>query len=205
MSGDVAREVFLSDENISWINGSLHLCEGRRVRRAQLASWYDAYMCYKDIEPSKIDDFMTWCNFMNENYLREYRGHHILEQAKAPFLPFDGIALPQSKRIQHTSASGKHPKFVIESAVKDGVDGDGRPVVQDVQQEVRMFLPVRPWRFGRPIPLWRVQQSQNGSRLIDRDYSGTLYDWELLGRPHTKRDMSIFYTTQNHADQRMTL
>ena len=205
MSNDLAREIFLADENISWLNGSLHLCGSKRVQRAQLATWYDAFMCRRDIEASKVDNFVSWCHFMNENYLREYRGRHMIEQAQVPFLPFDGCGRQKSNLIQQTAPSGRFPKFAIESDLKDGVDNDGRIVAKDVQQEIRMFMPERNWRFGRNIPLWRVQQSQNGSRLIDRDYEGTLYDWEILGRPHTKRDMNIFLTTQNHNDQKMVV
>lgn len=198
-----SRNIFISPGNVAWVNGRLKLRGPKRVRWQQMAGWFDAYMTQWRVDRDKIENVITWVQFMNENYIREYRGFHALETNDIPFMPWNEDGPRNKDLISHTAKSGKFPRLKLESAVEDRIGVNGAPTVRYRQEPIRMFLPVRPYRYGRNVPLWRRQQASNGSKLIDWEHRGSLYDWELINRPHTKRNMDIFLTNQNHPDKHM--
>ena len=100
--------------------------------------------------------------------------------------------------IKQTMPSGKCPKFKLASAVEDGVDENGNIVIHNEWERIHMFQPItgrqgRGWRFGKNDP--RLMRWVAGSgRNMDMNHQGSLYDWEVLNRPHTKYPMEAFFT-----------
>jgi hypothetical protein len=208
MSGEevliFARDLFLENENIANINGRLKLKGSERVNAHMLASWYYNYMVANRVEPSKIDNVITWVDFMNENYVREYMGHHFLVAEEVPYVPWaDQMKCSKNNRlIEQTRSDGKYPKLKLESAIEDRRDPEtGEIIIRNAWKPVRIFMPSRPWRHPSakgPVPKLLQRQQQNaGMRLIDKDDRGSLYDWELLSKPHRKYDMSKFLINED--------
>lgn len=198
-----ARELFLENENIATINGRLKLRGRERVNKNMLASWYDDYMRANKIEAAKIDDVITWVDYMTEAYVREYRGHHFVVAEEIPYLPWgDQMKCNKNNRIiEQTRADCKYPKLKLESVIEDQRDENGNIVIRNAWKPIRVFMPVRPWRHPSskgPVPLLLQKQQQNaGMRLIDKNDRGSLYDWELLSRPHPKYDMKRFLINED--------
>lgn len=200
----VARDLFLAKENRASLNGLLKLSKGERLTKQQFAGWYDDHMQKYRIETSKIDNVIVWQDYMNQNYIREYRGHHCITESEIPYLAFDtpsGEKEVNHRLIEQTQPDGKFPKFKLESAIEDRRDPEtGEIIIRNAHKVIRMFQPARPWRHPGakgPVSSLLKGQSQNGSRLIDRDYRGSLYDFELLSRKHTPRPMDMFLINED--------
>lgn len=194
-----SRGLFVSGDNRSYINGRLKLRGNRRVQKKQLCRWYDQYMKQMRIENKYIENPITWQEFMTENYIRQYTGVNPVYSEDIPYVPWDTNNCKQKNNnlIRQSRADGKFPKFHIESAIEDKRDKCGNIVIRNAHTTNRMYLPARPWRFKENVPQYQKTFGANGSKLIDREQRGTLYDYELLGRAHTPRDMSIFYSNDN--------
>ena len=187
-----ARGLFLARENISHINGRLNFAGSKKIRKHQLSSWYDGYMRQNRLDKKEIENVITWQQFMTENYIREFKGFHTVTSEEVPFLPFAENGERNKELIQQTRSDGKYPKFKLPSAIEDRRDENGNIVIRDAHRPVHMFANTQKQnkRFGKTPHSFYM----NGSRLIDWEDRGSLYDWEILHRQHTKRDMSIFMT-----------
>jgi hypothetical protein len=189
------RGLFLAMENVSHINSRLRFNGKEKIRKHQLAGWYDEHMRINMFDKKMIENVITWQHFMTENYIREFKGYHTVASEEVPFLPFAENGERNQGMIQQTRSDGKYPKFKLQSAVEDKRDQNGNIVIRNVHATTRMFANTKKQnkRFGKTPHSFYM----NGSRLIDRDDRGSLYDWEPLHRPHTKRDMTIFMTGVN--------
>lgn len=209
-----ARSLFLEQENIAFIRSALRLPSRQPLTREALAQWYDRYMVDHEVEPNKIEDVRVWADYMTNEFMKYYRGQHNVTSEQVPYLPFD---LPAGCRAserfacgpRHSTTSnrpmivqrgpyGRFPKFCLPSAVEDGLDENGEVVIHDAHQTIRIFQPITGpngagWRFGKNNPVV-MKKIAGAGRLHDRDDNGSLYDWELLNRPHTKYPMDQFFS-----------
>lgn len=204
----LARNLFLARENIACVSGRLKLKKDEQLNKYQLSEWYDAFMTKHRVEASKIDNVITWMQYMTEEYIRAYMGHHNITSEEIPYLPFDTHEPKEvnKRQIEQTRSDGKFPRFKIDSVIEDRRDENGDIVIRNAWKPNRIFQRVNGWRHpgatgknrGPVSKLVQRQQQNAGSRLYDKDYAGeTLNNWEPLRRPHTKRDMSIFLINED--------
>jgi hypothetical protein len=196
-----ARDLFTSNENIATINGALKLRGSYKSDKNYILLWYDNFMREKRIEPCKIDNAITWSQYMTDEYVREYKGHHFMDQAEVPYLPFDNsVGELSNKIVKSRPGNGKFPKFKLESAIEDRRDENGDIVIRYEHKPVRIFQTARPWRHPSatgPVPKLLQLQQRNGWRNIDRDYTGSLDTRSLESRPHVKRDLKPFMINED--------
>ena len=202
-----ARSLFLDQENISIILEAIRSGGRVRLSPADLGAWYDQFLIKNRIETDKIEDVRVWAYFMTDGFIREWRGHHSVTSEDVPRLPFDdpmGMAeMPENKAMieRPKSTGGRYPKFHLPSAVEDGVDESGQPIIHNEHQRIRMFQPLTKngdyndgWRFGKKNPLVAKRIAGHHGFLVDKDDIGSLYDFELLSRKHTPYPMDKFFT-----------
>jgi hypothetical protein len=190
-----ARDLFASNGNMATINGSLNLRGPDRIQKSDILCWYDRFMKAKSIEVEKIDNAVTWSRYMTDEYIRGYKGHHFLDQAEVPYLPFDSNDKEKSDRIIQSRPGSKFPKFNLESAIEDRRDENGDIIIRNAHKPISMFQKARPWRHpsaSGPVPKLLQLQQRNGWRNVDKDHTGSLDTRVLVGRPHTKRDLTPF-------------
>jgi hypothetical protein len=203
-----AKSIFTSPENIAHIKDELRLRRSYNLTSDFLAGWYEAYMLKHDIERSKIEDVVVWADFMSEEFMRDWRGRFNVSSEQVPYLPYDGAAQVGAEMEVNTPMikqrpSGRFPKFTLPSAVEDGLDENGEVIIHNEHATIRMYQPLthttksgtRGWRFGKndPLRMARVAGTHN-LRMIDKEVSGSLSDWEVLNRPHTRYPMEQFFT-----------
>jgi hypothetical protein len=202
-----ARSLFLEQENISIILDAIRSGGRIRLSPADLGAWYDQFMIKNRIEVDKIEDVRVWADFMTDGFIREWRGQHSVTSEDVPRMPFDdpmGMAeMPENRAMieRPKYTGGRYPKFHLPSAVEDGVDETGAPVIHNEHQRIRMFQPLTTpggyndgWRFGKKNPLVAKRIAGHHSWLVDKDDLGSLYDFELLSRKHTPYPMDKFFT-----------
>jgi hypothetical protein len=201
-----AKSLFLEQENVSYIHDAIRSGGRIRISAADMSAWYDNFMKTNRIEVDKIEDVQVWADFMTEGFIREFRGKHSVTSEDVPYLPFDdpmGMAeMPENKAmISKPRKDGRFPKFNLPSAVEDGVGYDGRPVIHEEHQRIRMFQPLTKnggyndgWRFGKKNPLVAKRIAGHRGALNDAADIGSLYEFELVGRKHTPYPMEKFFT-----------
>lgn len=190
------RELFVDQENRAFINDQLKLRGKNQLSRAWLGRWFDDYLKKHDMRLWGVENLITVRDMMTDTLLSEYRGAHYLHCGEVPYHPaLEGKGLPMNKEMIHQGSKyGKFPKFMIKSAVEDMPNMDGQPVVRNVHDPVRISLKPGLWRFGRAVPAYQQWIQRKGMRLVDKEDLGSLHTFELLGRKHTPRDMSIYMT-----------
>lgn len=201
------KSLFLEKDNVAYILDMIRSGGRIKIERDQLALWYDNFMVKNNIEASKIEDVQIWADFVTEGFIREWRGRHCVSSEDVPYMPFDDpermAEMPKNEKLieRPKERGGRFPKFHIPSAVEDGVGADGRPVIHEEYQPIRIFQPLTKnggfndgWRFGKKNPIVAKRIAGHHGFLVDKDDLGSLYDWEKINRKHTPYPMEQFFT-----------
>lgn len=194
-----SRGMFLSIENVASINGRLRLRGSDRYGKEYMKGWWIDYMASHRIERAKIDNVMEFKHMMTDIFVQKHAAANVLHHEEVPYVPWAVGGAHDTARIHNGAATGRWPKYKIQSMVEDMPDSHGQSVVRKCHQPIRMvYQPRQMWHGGKAVPDRQTIWSRGNLRLIDKDeVASGLTTFELLNRQHTVRDVQPYLTNEN--------